>query len=344
MSVSTFGQLGGTDILEAVLRNGSGVEARVITWGAVLRDLQVPCGGTMQRVVLGLERLDDYVAHSPYFGAVVGRYANRIGGARFRLGGHDVALIANENRNELHGGPAGFGRRPWSLLAHDAASVDLALVSQDGEMGYPGRLFATASYELLEPATLRITLQAFADEPTPVNLTTHSYYNLDGSPDIRDHRLMVNADQYTPVDSELIPTGEIARVAGTRFDFRETRPIRLGPDYGDYDTNFVLRRDRTADTDLSHPVLAHGATLRSERNGLAMALWTSEPGLQVYDGHLIDLPMAGTGGTRLKPYAGMPLEPQRFPDGPNRSFFPPCILKPGDVSRQVTELRFDAPR
>lgn len=337
MSVSVFGRLGGTDILEVTLASDAGAEARIITWGAVLRDLLVPCRGGPQRVVLGLERLDDYVRHSPYFGAIVGRYANRIGGAHFRLGGHDVNVIANEHGNELHGGPAGFGRKPWSLLAHDRRSAHLALVSEDGDMGYPARLFATASYELLEPATLRITLQAFADEPTPVNLTTHSYYNLDGSHDIRDHRLTVVADHITPTDSELIPTGEITALAGTRFDFRQSRPIRSVAPYEDYDTNFVLRRERSLG-----PELAHAATLASDRNGLAMELWTTEPGLQVYDGHLIDIPVAGLGGMRLKPYAGMPLEPQRFPDSPNRSHFPPCILRPGEVSRQMSEMRFTA--
>lgn len=345
MSVRTFGRLGETDIVEVTLRSDAGAEARIITWGAVLRDLLVPSRGGMQRVVLGLERLEDYVQYSPYFGAVVGRYANRIGGARFRLGGTEVALIANESRNELHGGPAGFGRKPWSLLAHDRRSAHLALVSEDGEMGYPGRLFATASYELLEPATLRVTLQAFADEATPVNLTTHSYYNLDGSPDVREHRLLVAADHYTPTDAELIPTGEIAMVASTRYDFRTARPVRLpGVAYDDYDTNFVIRRDRTGDADLWHPVLAHAATLSSDRNGMAMQLWTSEPGVQVYDGRHIDLPMTGTGGAVLKPYAGMPLEPQRFPDSPNRSFFPPCIIEPGEVSRQVSEIRFQSDR
>lgn len=335
MSVHPFGHLGDAEVVEVALRNQAGAEARIITWGAVLRDLVVPGPAGPQRVVLGLERLEDYVACSPYFGAIVGRYANRIGGARFRLDDREIRLVPNENGNQLHGGPAGFGRRVWSLLGHDGSSAQLGLVSADGDMGYPGRLVATCTYELLEPATLRITLQAFTDAATPVNLTSHSYYNLDGSPDIRDHRLTILADHVTPTDAGLIPTGAIAPVAGTRFDFRHRRPIRLDGPYEDYDVNFVLARRRS-----TGPELAHAATLESERSGLAMELWTTEPGLQVYDGHKIDLAARGNGGVALKRYAGMPLEPQRFPDGPNHAHFPPCILEPGRISRQMSETRF----
>jgi aldose 1-epimerase len=335
MSVRPMGRLGAVDILEVELRSEAGAVAKVMTWGAVLRDFVVPGPNGPQRVVLGLDRLEDYLVHSPYFGAVVGRYANRIGDARFRLGGHEVRLLANEADNELHGGPVGFGKRPWSLVAHSRNSATLALLSDDGDQGYPGRLFATCIYELEEPATLRITLLAFADRPTPVNLSTHSYWNLDGSPDVRDHRLQVHADFITPTDSELIPTGAIAPVAGTPYDFRASRPIRSHDPYPDYDMNYVVRRERAA-----APELAHAATLSSPVSGLAMELWTTEPGLQVYDGHKVDIPVPGLGGARYGRYAGMPLEPQRFPDGPNRSYFPSCILSPGEVSRQATEIRF----
>lgn len=328
-----FGRIGGTDVLEVTLATQAGAEARVITWGAVLRDLVVPSPSGPRPVVLGFDRLEEYLAYSPYFGAIVGRYANRIGGARFRLGGRESVLVPNEGRNQLHGGPAGFSKRVWSLLSHDGGSAHLALISQDGDMGYPGRLFATCSYELFEPATLRISLQAFTDAPTPVNLTTHSYYNLDGSADIRSHRLTIAADHVTPTDRELIPTGAIAAVAETRFDFRNARPIRTRDAYEDYDTNFVLSRDRDCE-----PHLAHGATL--EADGLAMELWTSEPGLQFYDGHLIDIPVLGSHARPFAGYGGLALEPQRFPDGPNQPHFPPCILQPGQVSRQQSEFRF----
>jgi aldose 1-epimerase len=338
VSVRSFGQFGATEILEVTLATDAGAEARVITWGAVLRDLVVPARSGRQRVVLGLDRLDHYVEHSPNFGAILGRYANRIGDARFRLEGHEVRLAANDADNELHGGPRGFGKRPWSLLGHDRRTATLALLSDDDDQGFPGRLFATCTYELQEPATLRVTLQAFAEDPTPVNLSTHSYWNLDGTADVRSHRLQLNADFITPTDAELIPTGEIAAVAGTPFDFRSPRPIRRSGADPDYDINFVLRRERSI-----RPELAHAATLSSEISGVAMELWTTEPGLQVYDGHKVNIPVPGLGGQHYGPYAGAALEPQRFPDGPNRSYFPSCILEPGHVSRQVSEMRFTAP-
>ncbi len=335
-SVRPFGRLDGIDIQEIALATEAGAEARIITWGGVLRDLVVPGPNGPQRVVLGLETLEEYVRHSPFFGAIVGRYANRIGDARFRLDGREVDLVANENGNGLHGGPASFGRRPWALLGHGRNAAHLGLVSEDDEMGYPGRLFATCSYELLEPATLRITLQAFADEPTPVNLTAHNYFNLDGSADARDHLLQVAADLYTPMNEEKIPTGEIRSVLGTRFDFRAPRPIRRGGEAStDLDHNLVLRREASAG-----PTLAKAATLSSSRSGIAMELWTTEPGLQVYDGRLVDVPVPGTGGRELKPHAGIALEPQRFPDAPNHPHFPNTILVPGCVSRQISEFRF----
>lgn len=336
MTIRPFGRYRGQTVGEVVIASEAGAVATIIGWGAILRDLVVPGRSGPQRVVLGLETLDDYVRHSPNFGAVIGRYANRIGQARFRLDGREVDLVPNEDGNALHGGPDGFGRRAWTIVAHDSRRVHLALVSEDGDMGYPGRLFATATYEMLEPATLRITLQAIADQPTPVNLTTHSYYNLDGSPDVRDHRLQVSADFFTPVDPKLIPTGEIASVAGTRFDFREARKLRTEAGYQDYDTNLIIRREPGSG-------LAHGATLSSDVSGLVLELWTTEPGVQVYDGHLIDVPVPGLGGTTLRHYSGLPLEPQRFPDSPNRSHFPSTLLVPGHVSRQVSEMRFSLP-
>jgi aldose 1-epimerase len=335
-AIRIFGERDGACIHEVTLTTSAGAEARIITWGAVLRDLIVPGSGGRQRVVLGLETLADYVRHSPFFGAIIGRYANRIGDARFRLDGREVGLVPNENGNELHGGPASFGRRPWALLGHTASTAHLGLVSEDDEMGFPGRLFATCSYELLEPATLRVTLQAFADEPTPVNLTAHNYFNLDGSADARDHVLQVASDFYTPVDAEQIPTGEIRSLAGTPVDFREPRPLRrTGEPYSTVDHNLVLRREASAG-----PVLAHAATLSSRLNGLAMELWTTEPGLQVYDGRLVDIPVPGLGGAVFRPYSGIALEPQRFPDSPNRPYFPNTILLPGCVSRQLSEFRF----
>jgi aldose 1-epimerase len=339
MSIQAFGKVGDAEVLEVALASAAGAEARIITWGAVLRDLIVPSAGGRQRVALGLERIEDYVAHSPYFGAIVGRYGNRIGGAKFTLDGEVHRLEPNEKgRNQLHGGPAGFGQRLWTVIDHQPASATLALVSADGDMGYPGRLVATCTYTLLEPATLRITLEATSDRPTPVNLTTHGYYNLDGSADTGSHHLMIAGDFITRTDPDLIPTGEIVKVEGTRYDFRELRPV--GPSHlvgrrTAYDINYVLRGGEEE--------LAHAATVLSRTNGLAMELWTTEPGLQFYDGHMLDLKVPGHDGVRYGARAGLVLEPQRFPDGPNKPHFPPCILEPGQVSRQMSELRFSTP-
>jgi aldose 1-epimerase len=335
MTIELFGSVDGTEVFEITLRNPSGAAARILTWGAVVRDLTVPTRQGPQPVVLGLDTVEDYIAHSPYFGAVVGRYANRIGGARFSIDGETYEIDANEGRNQLHGGTRGFGSRVWSVIDRTQASVTLALVSEDGDMGYPGRLTATCTYTLLEPATLRFVLEATTDRATPVNLTNHCYFNLDGSSDISSHHLMIAADHVTPTAPDLIPTGEIKSVAGTAYDFRSLRPIgasALMQGRVSYDINYVLRGGEDE--------LAHAVTLKSLNNNLSLELWTTEPGVQFYDGHLIDIPVPGLRGTVYGRHAGLCLEPQRFPDSPNKAHFSPCILEPEAVSRQISELRF----
>lgn len=335
MAIERFGSVNGEDVLQITLTSPGGLEMRVITWGAVIRDLIVPSAGGQQRVVLGLNSVEDYIAHSPYFGAIVGRYANRIGQARFTLNGETFKLDANEGRNQLHGGTMGFGTRLWSLLGHTDSSVTLELVSEDGDMGYPGRLTATCTYTLLPSATVRIELEATCDRPTPVNLTTHSYYNLDGSPDISSHHLLIAGEYITPTRSDLIPTGEIKCVTDTDYDFTAMRPIgaaQLMQRRILYDINYVLHGP--------YGELHHAATLKSLKSGVSMELWTTEPGLQFYDGHLLDIPVPGLGGALYGRHGGLCLEPQRFPDGPNKAHFPPCILQAGQVSRQISELRF----
>ncbi|MBD2748466.1 galactose mutarotase [Microvirga sp. BT688] len=332
MSIERFGSLNGQDVLQVSLTGPDGMEMKVLTWGAVVRDLVVPSAAGRQRVVLGLNSVEDYVAHSPYFGAIVGRHANRIGGACFTLNGETHRLDANESRNQLHGGSMGFGTRLWSIIDHTDTSVTLSLVSEDGDMGYPGRLVATCTYTLLPSCGLRIMLEATCDRPTPVNLTTHGYFNLDGSADISSHGLMIAGDYITPTRPDLIPTGEITAVAGTDYDFTAPRPIH-GARHTLYDTNFVLRGP--------YGELRHGATLSSLKNGVSMELWTTEPGVQFYDGHLLDMPtVEGLGGARYGRHGGLCLEPQRFPDSPNKAHFPSSLLMPGQVSRQVSELRF----
>ena len=210
MTRAPFGTLGGEGVEEVTLSSVAGAVAKIITFGAIVRDLVVPARKGPQRVVLGLERVEDYAGTARYMGAIVGRYGNRIGNGRFALDGKSFALDLNENgRQHLHGGGRGFAQRLWTVVDASASSVTLALVSADGDMGYPGRLVATCAYGLIEPATLRIVLEATADQPTPVNLTTHLYYNLDGGPDILDHELRIAAEHVTPTDDELIPTGEV---------------------------------------------------------------------------------------------------------------------------------------
>lgn len=332
MSLRVFGRLEGREVPEVTIAAG-GIEARIIGWGAVLRDLVVPDrAGRRRHAVLGLNTIEDYVAYSPSFGAVVGRYANRIGSARFPLGGREVRLIPNEGPNTLHGGPDGFGRRVWSLAGHDATRAHLTLTSEDGDGGWPGRVHAVATYEIAPPDTLRMILQAFSEASTPLNLTVHNYFNLDGSPDARSHLLQVAADQVLAVDAGQVPTGAISSLDNSPYDFRTLRTVREAPDRN-LDATYVLKR--AIEQDLS-PI----ATLISPVSGIRMEVWTSEPGLQVYDGHKIGIPVPGLDERPYGPCAGIALETQRFPDGPNHPHFPPSLLVPGQVSRQVTELRF----
>jgi aldose 1-epimerase len=322
--VTLFGTADGEDVHEVVIGSTSGVRARILTYGATLREVVVPASEGSRSVVLGLDTLEAYRAQTMYLGAVPGRYANRIGGATFDLRGQTYHLDANEGENQLHGGPESFGRRNWALIDNRPDSATFAIVSPDGDMGYPGRVVATCTYAVAGD-TLRVVFEAFSDRPTPLNLTTHAYFNLDGSADIRDHTIMIAADFVTQVGDGLVPTGEIVRVAGTPYDLLQPTPIRDGGIL--YDTNFVLRRNSDG--------LSHAATLHSNVSGLEMQLWTTEPGLQFYDGHLINWPALG-----WKPHAGLCLEPQRFPDSPNKAHFPATILEPGKVSRQASELRF----
>jgi len=227
VSARVFGTIGGAPAYEVVIASKAGASAKILTWGAVIRDLVVPTAGGPRSVTLGLDSLEDYVAHSPHFGAVAGRFANRIANGRFVLDGIEYVLAGKPGqKHTLHGGPKAFGERIWKLGAHDGSSVSMTLESPDGEAGFPGALTATCVYRMLELATLRVELSAVTDKPTVVNLTQHAYFNLDGSKDILDHEVTLFADFYTPADTDLIPTGEILSVAGTPYDFRAARPVR----------------------------------------------------------------------------------------------------------------------
>jgi len=341
MTPRSFGKLeDGTEILEVEIASEAGARAKVITWGAVVRDLEVPRpGGGLQRVVLGLERIEDYLAYSPHFGAIAGRYANRIRDGRFELDGKAYQVERNQNgTHHLHGGAKGFSKIPWTLVSATGREVRLALRSPDADMGYPGNLDASCLYRLEEPATLVIELTAHSDAPTVVNLTNHSYFNLDDSPDILDHLLQIDGSHVVTVDADSVATGEIRPVEGSAYDLRVARPIRGEALEGAfvYDINYVL--DRTG------PGLFHAATLSSPKSGVSMETWTTEPGLQFYDGHKLaeKIPVPGLGGRRYDARAGLCLEAQRFPGSPNFPHFPPATLRPGEAYRHVTEYRFGA--
>ncbi len=331
--VSSFGSTGGTEILDITIRSRGGAQASILTWGAVVRDLVVPGPAGPQRVVLGLDSIGDYEAYSPHFGAVPGRFANRIAHGRFTLDGKTYTLPRNEHGITcLHGGSRGFGTVPWRLVDHSESSVTLALLSPDGDQGFPGTCEATCIYTMLEPATLRFELTATTDKPTVVNLTNHCYFNLDGSADVRDHEVTIHAEAMTPTDATLIPTGSIDPVEGTVFDFRRARTIRSAGGQL-YDLNYVLSAARAADG------LVHAATVRGT-TGVTLSVHTDQPGLQFYDAAKLDCPVPGLGGAHYGAHAGFCMETQLFPDAPNQPAFPSSVLRPGERYGHATEFRF----
>ena len=331
---STFGKLdNGTEIEEVVIAAGD-LEASIISWGAVIRDLRYRGHSR----VLGFDRLEHYVAHSPYFGSLVGRYANRIADGRFTLDGTTYQLERNDKGvGHLHGGTGGFGKRPWNLVEAGRDWALLKLQSPDGDNAYPGALDVTCRYAIADGCGLKLEIEARSDHATICNLATHSYFNLDGGADTLDHEMQIHAEHYTPVDERLIPTGEIRAVAGTGFDFRKSRPVRLMTEAGRqaYDHNFIIARDR-----LSAP--REIARLYGPQSRTVMTTYSTEPGVQFYDGAKLNVPVTGLGGRTYGANAGLCLEPQLFPDTPNQPAFGSAVLRPGETYRQVTEYRFSA--
>lgn len=331
----SFGRFNGEEVRELTLRTDAGAEMKVITYGAIIRDLKVPAPEGSRRVLLGFKTLDAYVDNKHWhLGAVPGRVANRIAGGRFELDGRCYNLPRNqEDRHTLHSGDYGFGARNWTVVQADSRSVTLAVIAGDGEDGFPGRLTATVTYRLIEPATLQIVYSATTDKATPINLTNHAYFNLDGRGDVLHQRLALDADFFTPTDADLIPTGEIRSVEGTPWDFRAERPFLFERDGGPfhYDGNVVLR---------SHGVLERAARATSSSGDVAMDVWTDQPGLQVFDAATLDVSAPGLDGERLAARSGFCLEPQVFPDSINRPHFPNSVLRPGEVYTHHTEYRF----
>ena len=318
----------------------NGMRATVMTFGAVVQDLVVPAPGGPRRVVLGFPNPADYPAHSPHFGAIAGRYANRIGQGRFTLDGQPHQLDLNQmGRHHLHGGAKGFGKSLWTIRALSPDQVTLGLVSPDGDMGYPGRAEVEVTYRLIDPPGLSVRISAEVDKPCPINLCHHSYFNLAdaGRSDIRSHHLEIAADAYTEVDADLIPTGQLPGVAATPLDFRTNRPIGLhdtDATIQPYDHNFVLAHRDGA--------LRRAARLTAPAGDLTMEVWTTEPGLQFYDGHKVAPAVPGHGAIAYGRCAGLCLEPQHFPDSPNQPGFPDTILRPGRPYGQLSEFRFQA--
>jgi aldose 1-epimerase len=325
------------------------MEVAILTYGGIVQSIRVPDSrGRMANVVLGFASLDDYLSPNPYFGCITGRYANRIARGAFTLDGTSYSLALNEGTHTLHGGQKGFDKYVWQareVEGEDGTGIALSRTSPDGEEGYPGALEVEVIYTLTGRNELRIDHRATTDAPTIVNLTNHSYFNLagEGSGSILGHELWLNAGRYTPVDSGLVPTGEIAPVAGTPLDFTTPRAIgdRIREGFSQlilgrgYDHNFVLDRPGADDRSLLPAARAHDPV-----SGRILEVFTTEPGIQFYSGNFLDGSLVGASGTTYRQSDGFALETQHFPDSPNQPHFPSVVLRPGQVYRSTTVYAF----
>lgn len=337
----SFGTLeDGREVSLFTLSNTNNMEVKITNYGGIVTSIRTPDKeGNLDNVVLGFESLDKYLEGTPYFGAIIGRYGNRIADGEFSIDGEVYELATNDGDNHLHGGVQGFDKVLWDAEAKEDGSLELTYLSKDGEEGYPGNLEVSVLYRLTNDNELKIAYEATTDKATPVNLTNHSYFNLSGAPDstILDHELMINAPQYTPVDDELIPTGELADVENTPFDFTEFHKVgaRIDQVEGGYDHNWVLEQ----------PVrdsLFHAATLYHEESGREMKVFTTEPGIQFYSGNFLDGSLKGPQGTPFVKHAALCLETQHFPNSPNEPKFPSTILRPGETYQTTTVYQFGA--
>ncbi len=338
----------GTPVDLYTLTNAKGMQAGIITYGGAVVSLTAPDrNGKYGDVVLGMDSLAGYRQQTSFFGALIGRYGNRIGNAQFQLDGKTYHLPKNDGQNTLHGGPDGFDKHVWQakeLHSAGGPSLELTYVSKDGEEGFPGTLTAKVVYTLTAENGLRIDYTATTDKDTVLNLTNHSYFNLAGPGEgtVLDHQVMINADRFTPVDSGLIPTGELRPVKGTPFDFTKATAIgaRIGADdqqlkYGKgYDHNWVLNGGGNG--------LHKAAEVYEPKTGRVLEVWTTQPGLQFYTGNFLDGTVRGKGG-KAYPFRGaFCMETQHFPDSPNKPSFPTTELKPGQTYHATTEYRFTA--
>jgi aldose 1-epimerase len=334
----------GRPVRRIVLGAPPGPVLTLLDLGATVQSLEVLCGDGLRRdVVLGQESPEQYLESTDYLGATVGRYANRIARGRFRLDGTEVVVGTHDRGNHLHGGPDGFDRRTWEIAAHTDTHAELVLVSPDGDQGFPGTVRAAVRFEVAGDE-VRVDLTASTDATTVVNLTSHAYFNLDGTGagTVDDHELTVEADEYTPADRTGIPLGSHAPVSGTAFDFRT--PARIGPAVRSGEEQVTWARGVDHNYVLRGSGLRRAAALTSRRTGTTLELHTDQPGLQVYTGNFLDGSRPSADGGRYRQGDGIALEPQLFPDTPNRPEFGSAVLRPGETYRSSLVWRFGADR
>ncbi|MCB0116043.1 MAG: galactose mutarotase [Caldilineaceae bacterium] len=340
---ASFGRYGNLPVDLFTLRNDNGVSVAITNYGGIIVSILAPDrSGQAGEITLGYDTLGEYIAVNPYFGSLVGRYANRLARGKFQIDGVTYALAQNNGVNSLHGGPSGFNRQVWTPEIVDTAggvALKLTYFSKDGEEGYPGNFTATVIYTLTPADELRIDYHAVTDAPTIVNLTNHTYFNLAGSGDILNHEVWLNADAFTPTDATLIPTGEIRSVDGTPMDFRT--PTRIGERIDDayeplqlaggYDHNWVLNQ--------APGEITHAAAVVEPSSGRRIDVFTTQPGLQFYSGNFLTT-MPGKAGQTYHKRSGLCLETQHFPDSPNQPNFPSTVLRPGEELKETTVFRF----
>ena len=335
ISKVTWGNADGKEVFLYTLTNANGVQVKITNYGGTVTSWISPDkNNKVSNIVLGFDSLSGYLAKPPYFGAIVGRYGNRIAKGKFKIDSAKYTLATNNGVNHLHGGNKGFDKQVWdaATTSDSIASLQLSYISKDGEEGYPGNLKVTVLYTLTNDNELKIEYSAATDKATPLNLTNHSYFNLSGdvANTILDESLMIDADNYTPVDSSLIPTGEIKSVKGSAFDFTKATKIgaRIDSVKGGYDHNFVLNKKDTA--------LTKAATLTDDRSGRTLEVFTTQPGMQFYTGNFLDGSIKTSAGASINKHAALCMETQHFPDSPNQPKFPTTILLPGQTYHSVT--------
>lgn len=338
----------GTPVMAYTLRNKHGMEAKIITYGGIIQSLKVPDrNGKFADVVLGYDSFRDYETNNPYFGCLVGRYGNRIAKGQFTLNGKTYTLATNNLINSLHGGVKGFDKVVWQAKpghSDSGETLQLTYLSHDGEEGFPGNLKVSALYTLTDDNAIRLDYNATTDQDTIVNLTQHSYFNLASGGSILDHKIYLNADQYVPVDATLIPLGELLDVTGTPFDFRAATAIgaRIGADdqqlkFGrGYDHNWVIKKPPGE--------LGFLARVTEPTTGRVLEVWSTEPGLQFYAGNFLDGTITGKAGQVYQHRTGFCLEPQHYPDSPNRENFPSAVLRKGAIYRNTIIYKFPTPQ